>query len=161
PGEHNPALLAERLLGGLDRLGARRLVIDTLSGFSAGAIYPERIGTFLAALLNELRARDVTTLITMETPRVLDPIEDTSRLGISALVDNILFLRYAEDAARLRREITVIKLRRSGFDPVARELTIGARGLVVGAAARGEHGGEPVAGRTSPARSRRRRGHDL
>lgn len=151
PGELGLDLLAERLLDGVARLGARRLVVDTLSGFSAGAIYPERLGTFLAALLNELRSRNVTTLITMETPWSLDPIADTSCLGISALVDNILFLRYTEEAALLRREVAVIKLRRSGFDHAARELAIGERGLVVGAAA----GGAPATARSAPPRRRR------
>lgn len=131
PGEHNIDQLAERLLDGVARHGARRVVIDSLSGFQAAAILPERIGAFLAALLNELRARDVTTLVSMETPRVLDPTEDSSRLGIASLVDNILFLGYDGAGAQLKREVRVIKMRRSGFTVGARAFSLTDYGLVV------------------------------
>lgn len=162
PGEHNIDVLAERMIDGVARLGARRLVIDSLSGFQAATISPERLGTFLAAVLNELRARDVTTLLIMETPRIIDPTEDTSRLGISALVDNILFLRYIEDAALLRREVAVIKMRRSGFDPLARTFTISDRGFAVATPAQGgAEGGAGAPQRTEQGRSRRRRDQEL
>ncbi len=126
--------IAERLLAAVERRGATRLFIDGLHGLLAAATYPERIGAFMPALLHELRARGVTTVISVETPRLTDPTEHASRLGISPLMDNILLLRYEEGGRQLRRTLSVIKARRSAFEPAARTFRITSGGLIVDAA---------------------------
>ena len=86
-------------------------------------------------LVNELRARGVTTVYTMETRDVIGPGIELPVTGISSIVENLVALRYVEHHARSRRLVSVVKVRGSGFDPALREFVInGGSGIsLVGA----------------------------
>lgn len=123
--------LAERLLRDVAERHVRRVVIDGIDGFRQGAAYPERTIRFVTALANELRARDVTLLITEETQKLFGPEVEVRIQGLSALVDNIILLEYLEVGAELRRLLSVVKQRGSGHDRNVRELHITDRGIVL------------------------------
>jgi circadian clock protein KaiC len=137
-GENLQDALAHRLLGAVERRGVRRLFLDGLGGFIEASVEPGRISRFFAVLVNELRARGVTTLYTMETRDVVGPGIELPVSGISSLVENLLALRYVERHARSRRLLSVVKVRGSGFDPALREFVIeGGRGLSLAGAFEG------------------------
>jgi circadian clock protein KaiC len=121
--------LAERLLENVQRRNARRVVIDGIDGFRQGAAFPERTIRFVTALVNELRARDVTVLITEETQKIFGPEVEVRVAGLSALVDNIVLLEYMEVAGLLKRFISIVKQRGSGHENTIRELLITERGI--------------------------------
>ena len=75
-------------------------------------------------LVNELRARGVTALYTMETRDVVGSGIELPVSGVSSLVENLIALRYVERHARSRRLLSVVKVRGSGFDPTLREFVI-------------------------------------
>jgi len=129
-GEHLLDELAHRLLELVDAKRVKRLVIDGLAGFFEAAAYSERLGRFFACLTNELRRRGVTVLITLETR---DAIGSTVPMpyGVSALVDNLIFLRFVEHHGELKRLISIIKLRNADFNPGLHVFTIGAQGIVL------------------------------
>ncbi|HWP18356.1 MAG TPA: ATPase domain-containing protein [Burkholderiaceae bacterium] len=129
-GEHILDELGHRLLQRVSERGVRRLVIDGLSGFFESAIYPERINRFFSCLLNELRRRGATVLMTMETR---DAISSTvsSAFGISGFVDNLVFLRFVEHQGELQRLLTITKMRDSHFGPGLHGLEIGPRGASI------------------------------
>lgn len=129
-GEHVLDELGHRLLEEVDAIKARRLVIDGLGSFFEAATYPERLGRYFACLVNELRARDVTVLSTLETRDAVGTFVPTP-YGISAIVDNLLFLRYADIDGELKRLISILKVRSSSYDPAVRELSISSKGLAV------------------------------
>ncbi len=62
----------------------------------------------------------------LESEELAVPITD-----ISAVVENIIFLRYQEDAARRSRVISILKVRESGHDPTLRAFTITGKGIVI------------------------------
>jgi circadian clock protein KaiC len=123
-GENMQDALAHRLLDGVERRGVRRLFLDGLGGFIEASVEPGRIARFFSVLVNELRARGVTTLYTMETRDVVGPGIELPISGISSLVENLVALRYLEHHARSRRLLSVVKVRGSGFDPALREFVI-------------------------------------
>jgi circadian clock protein KaiC len=124
--------LAYKLLDELGRHRPRRLVIDGLDGFMQSAARKERIGLFMTALMAELRACEVDVLLTRETE--LGHWLDLNFPMSTALIENILLLRYSEQHSRLHRLISILKLRGSEFDPTVRELRISASGLQAGRA---------------------------
>jgi circadian clock protein KaiC len=130
-GEHILDELGHRLLQVVAEKRVRRLVIDGLSGFFESATYPERIGRFFACLTNELRRRGVTLFTTLETRDVVGSVVPTP-YGISAIIDNVLFLRLAEDAGQVHRVISLIKVRNSSFDAGLRTLHISPAGMRLG-----------------------------
>ena len=65
--------LADQLLDAVERRGVRRLFLDGLGGFIEASVEPGRVSRFFSVLTNELRARGVTALYTMETRDVVGP----------------------------------------------------------------------------------------
>ncbi len=123
-GENLQDALAHRLLDAIGRRSVKRLFLDGLGGFIESSVEPGRLSRFFSVLLNELRARGVTTLYTMETRDVVGPGIEMPVTGMSSLVENLIAMRYVERHARSRRLLSVVKVRGHGFDPSLREFMI-------------------------------------
>jgi KaiC/GvpD/RAD55 family RecA-like ATPase len=82
----------------------------------------------MTALANELRGLGVTSLFTQETSPLF-PVGHSSVDDVSGLVDNLLVLQHQQAGRRLERHLSVVKLRGSSFDPVARPFEIAASGI--------------------------------
>jgi len=132
PAENRLDAIGSELLSLIRERKVRRLFLDGFDALSKAAIHRSRLARFMAALVNECRARGVTLLFTAETESVFG-IELTLPVrGVSMLCENLLFLRSVEVRAELRRFISILKLRTSGYDPAFRELLISNRGVQVG-----------------------------
>lgn len=129
-GEHVLDQLGHRLLAQVAELGVKRLVIDGLSGFFESAVHPERTNRFFSCLANELRARGVTVLMTLETR---DAHSNTiyAPYGVSGFVDNLLFMRFVEERGRVRRLLSITKMRDTDYDVGVRELRISSNGMQI------------------------------
>lgn len=86
----------------------------------------------MTALANELRGLDVTTLYTAETRHLIGALIDGPEIGLSIIAENLILLRYVEVKSRLRRLISIVKMRDSDFDPSIREFSISAAGFQLG-----------------------------
>jgi circadian clock protein KaiC len=122
--------LVQRMLTVVKRTGARRLFIDGLDGLALTAAFPMRLPAFFTALSNVLRTRGVTTFVSQETPLFTPEIE-VPLAGVSAAVENIILLRYVEYEARIRRLVSILKVRESPYDSSLREFTVTSRGIEV------------------------------
>jgi circadian clock protein KaiC len=132
------------------RLDARRVVIDSLSGFelSIAPTFREDFRESLARMVGALTAAGLTVLLTSELE---DRYSDLrfSPYGTAFLTDAIIVQRYIEIDARLRRILAVVKVRGSAHSDELRPYSIDDRGLQVGAAIKGYVG--LLAGRPSSA----------
>jgi circadian clock protein KaiC len=117
----------------VEALGATRVVLDSLSGFeialaqSAREEFRESLYRMVAALTRA----GVTVLMTVEVT------DDYTRLrfsphAISFLTDDIVLQRYVELEGRLRRVMTVVKMRGSAHSQEWREYEITSAGMEVG-----------------------------
>jgi circadian clock protein KaiC len=129
PMRHGLDGLADRLLDNVRARGVKRVVIDGLDGIRQTSPYHERTIRFVTALVNILRAMDVTTIFTEETQKLFGPDVEVRVEGMSALVDNILLLEYLDDGTDLRRLLSIVKQRGRGYDPSVRQLCITSRGI--------------------------------
>lgn len=123
--------LRERLFHEIDRRDVRRLVIDSLDAFRQAAVDPGRTIRFVTALVNELRVRNITTVITDETLKPSGPEMEMRVEGISALVENLILLEYVTQGSSLRRLLFVVKQRASHHALSAREFFLTMRGMEV------------------------------
>lgn len=114
------------------RTGARRVVLDSLTSLSLGAVSERRYKELVYALGKHLRRLDVTLVATMEIPELLGSGQ-LSGHGISFACDNVVQLRYVEIGGRLDRAISVIKARGVDVNTEVRGMTIGSRGVEVSA----------------------------
>lgn len=131
PLELNLDALAEQLLAAVRRRKVERLFIDGLTAFAQGTVYPDRIARYFTALSNELRAQGVTTAFAMETRGLFTREIELPIGGVSAVVHNILFVRYVELRSQLYRLLSILKMRESGYDSAIREFTVGPEGIAV------------------------------
>lgn len=110
----------------------RRVFIDGFDGLRRAATDSNRVQNFLTAIANEFRARNISTLYTMETHRTLSPYLESPPTGVSTMLENWIALRFSAIEPRLQRVLSVVKVRDSGFDPAAREFTITDSGVQIG-----------------------------
>jgi circadian clock protein KaiC len=132
PTESHLDALGTQLVALIRERGVRRLFLDGFDALSKVTVHPSRVARFMAALVNECRARGVTLLFSVETESLFGLELKLPIRGVSMLCENLLFLRCAQLGAELRRFITVLKLRTSSHDPSLREFTISNHGLEVG-----------------------------
>lgn len=114
------------------RIGARRVAIDSLSGFelALAPTFREDFRESLYRLVGALTGTGVTVLMTMEI--VQNSIElRFSPYVISFLADDILLLRYVEIAGQLRKNLAVVKMRNSDHRKDLMGYEITAHGMVI------------------------------
>ncbi|MFL6700332.1 MAG: RAD55 family ATPase [Vitreoscilla sp.] len=149
PGEAMMDEIAERLLSAVNRRKVRRLVIDGISGFLESTVYQERISRFFSCLVNELRNRHVTVLMTLETRDVVSSVVSMP-WGVSGLVDNLFFLRFVHDEGHIERLLTIIKVRDTDYQAGLRRLRIDSHGMHIAGTYRADGdvipSAQPVAG---------------
>lgn len=119
-----------RLLENIDRRGVTRVFIDGIEGFRDVAVHPERVRAILAALVNELRMRNVTTLFTQELPYFKESrVADVS--SASVLFENMILLEHIKIDGVDYRQISVIKLRENAYNPASHFLRVSDAGVSV------------------------------
>jgi circadian clock protein KaiC len=115
------------------RLKARRVVIDSISGFEV-ALAPTFRAEFresLYRLVGELTGMGVTVLMTVEVAETFGSVQ-TSGHAMSFLADDIILLRYAEIEGVLRTVLVVLKMRGSSHSRQLREYEITEKGIAIG-----------------------------
>jgi circadian clock protein KaiC len=124
--------LAERLFDSVRRRKVKRLVIDSISGFEESVVRRERLGLFFTSLLNELRALEVTTVLTEEMRELFGAEVEIPVPGVSGFVENIVLVRQLEIASELKRAVAVMKTREGAHDDRLREMRISDKGVEIG-----------------------------
>jgi circadian clock protein KaiC len=121
------------ILEAVERLGAKRVVIDSLSGFEV-ALAPTFRADFresLYRLVGTLTATGVTVFMTAEVSEAFSEARFTTE-KVSFITDEIIVQRYIELEGELRRVMAVIKMRGSDHSHEFRTYEVSAKGVVVG-----------------------------
>ena len=121
------------LMNEVRRLGASRVVIDSLSGFelALAPTFREDFRESLSHMVTALAGLGVTVLMTSELE---DRYTDLrfSPYGTAFLTDAIIVQRYIEVDSRLRRVMAVVKVRASAHSDQLRDFSIDAEGIHIG-----------------------------
>jgi circadian clock protein KaiC len=128
------------LLDLVERSGAKRVMIDSLSDLQYATPDPVRFREFIYSLTQRLSRMGISPLMTSEVPDLFH-IGRLAEYGISHLSDNVILLQYMRADARLKRTVTVLKSRASAHDPDIREFDISSDGIVLGDPVAREPGG--------------------
>ena len=121
------------LLETVERTGAGRVLIDSLSDLQLASPDPIRFREYMYSLVQRLSRSNVGLFMTAELPDLFQTTH-LSEHGISHLADNVVLLEYIRAEATLRRALTVLKTRASRHEPETREYTITSDGIVLGPA---------------------------
>lgn len=132
--------LAE-ILDGVQHVGAKRVVIDSLSGFEIALApgFRQDFRESLYRLVGALTATGVTVVMTAETIGSFPDVGFTSE-RVSFITDDIIVQRFVEIRGELRRVLAVVKMRGSDHSREFRTYEVTAKGAVIGGPLRNYHG---------------------
>ena len=122
----------QEILDAIARVGAKRLVIDSLVGFEM-ALAPGFRTDFRESLYRMISALTGAGITILSTVEVEDNFTSMvfSHYAISFLTDDIIRLRYVEIDGQLRKVMVVIKMRGGNHSKDIREYVITDKGVVV------------------------------
>jgi len=124
--------LLDELNEAIDRTGAQRVVVDSLSELSL-YLAPEgrsQLREVVFRMLASLAKRNVTVVVTMGVDDDFTRLK-LSQADIAYLTDAIIVMRFGESGGQLRKFISVIKVRGSAHSADLREYGITDTGIEV------------------------------
>jgi circadian clock protein KaiC len=126
------------IVNGVQTLGCKRLVIDSLAGFEM-ALTPGFRTDFRESLYRMIAALTRMGVTIVSTVEVEDEFTsmNLSNFSVSFLADDIVRLRYVSINGQLRRMLVVVKMRRSQHSIDMVEYQITSKGMVIGEPLRG------------------------
>ena len=114
-----------------DRVGARRIVIDSLPDVEIATGDPIRFREWIFSLTQRFTRAGVSLMLIIEVPELFQ-LERISEQGISHLADNVILLQYVQEGAELARALTLLKTRAQEHRPVVHRYEITDHGFVLG-----------------------------
>ena len=133
--------MLSEILASVKRIGATRVVIDSLSGFEIALAPTFRVDfrESLYRLVGALTAEGVTVLMTAEVIEAFPEVRFTNE-RVSFVTDNIIVQRYVEIEGHLRTVLAVVKMRGSEHATDFRIYNLTANGAVMGESLVAYHG---------------------
>lgn len=115
----------------VQELGAKRILIDSISHLERLAQDPVRLREVAFTFINALLRHGLTAVVTQEDPDITGDMS-AAQYGISYLVDTVIILRYVELDSSISRALLVLKQRASSHDKSIREFRITGSGVAIG-----------------------------
>jgi circadian clock protein KaiC len=124
--------ITQDILDAVARVGAKRLVIDSLVGFEMALApgFREDFRESLYRMIVSLTGAGVTIVTTVEVEDNFTALQ-FSHYTVSFLTDDIIRLRYVEIDGQLRKVLAVIKMRGGNHSKDIREYVISNKGVVI------------------------------
>jgi circadian clock protein KaiC len=144
----------EEISKSVREIGAKRVVIDSISGFemALAPTFREDFRESLYRLVSALTGLGVTVVLTVEVIETDVGLRFTN-YGVSFLTDDILVQRYVEIEGQLRKVLVIVKMRGSRHSRDFRAYEITGNGILMGELLR-EYDGIVTGVPTLPARLR-------
>ncbi len=131
----------------IERLGARRVVIDSITDLAMAAQASQRLRETVYIINAMFKEHGVTAVLITEVPELFGQTYVTTE-HVSIIVDGIILMKYLEMESEIQRAISVLKMRGCNHDNDIRRFTIQADGLHVESRFEGAEG--VMAGRARP-----------
>lgn len=132
PVEIQPDIHTELVKQAVERVGAKRVLVDSLKDLEIATANKVRYKDYIYSLVNNLKTRGITTIVTNEIPELFGPFQ-LSEYGVSFIADNVALLRYVELDGQIERAISVLKARGSQHSKSIHRFTIDNHGIQIGA----------------------------
>src|SRR5512140_453366 len=116
------------------RIGARRIVIDSINDLEITLGEEARLREYLYSLSQRCSRLGISLLLTFETAELTGLSSVSEGKAVSNLADNVMLLRYTLQGSEIGRALAVLKTRGSGHDLFLRPFTISPKGVSVAAA---------------------------
>lgn len=125
PDEHN--LIIKFFV---EKMDVKRLFYDGVYNLEFALPEPHDLKNHVRLLIDFLKGRGVTTMLTNEVPELFNP-EKMPEPAISSLADGIIMLHFLDHHKRYERAMSILKLRGSDHDRYVRKYIIGDGGIEI------------------------------
>ncbi len=116
---------ARKMVALLEKINARRVVIDSINDLEAGARQDsDRFFNFVYSLVQWFKQRNITAILTAEMGELFSNQLTLTGRGVSHIADNIFLLRYTEIGGEVRKAFVVLSARGSEHSKQVREYLI-------------------------------------
>jgi circadian clock protein KaiC len=119
------------LLETVERVGAQRVLIDSLGDIRLAAADEIRFREYMYSLLQRLSRAGIGLVMTQESAEFF-AVTHLDERGISHISDNVILLHHVAGEGELSRAITILKTRGSHHDHTIRTFSITDDGMTVG-----------------------------
>jgi circadian clock protein KaiC len=131
PVELQPDIHATYILEAVAKIGAKRILLDSIKDIEIATPDKVRYKDYIYALVNQLKLQGITIVMNHEIPEMFGDFQ-VSEYGVSFIADNVILLRYVELAGKMGRAINIMKMRGSQHSKEIRHFEINDTGLVIG-----------------------------
>jgi circadian clock protein KaiC len=131
PVEIQPDIHATYILEAVAKIGAKRVLLDSIKDIEIATPDKVRYKDYIYALVNQLKLQGITIVMNHEIPEMFGDFQ-VSEYGVSFIADNVILLRYVELAGEMGRAINIMKMRGSQHSKEIRRFEINDTGLVIG-----------------------------
>ncbi len=122
----------------VSEMGARRILIDSLSHFDRLTDDPVELRSIQYSFINALKREGLTAILTKESEAIFG--ESDTEESASFIVDSYILLRYVEIESAIHKALLVLKMRGSDHAKDIRQFQISATGIDVQAPFEGQEG---------------------
>jgi circadian clock protein KaiC len=130
PEEFSPNEHLDAIMHMINKHHIKRCVLDSVSSFET-VIERRDVNLFVKKLIFYLKNKNITTVFTAATDKLFG-LRESSENQLSILTDVIILQQYSEIESKIKRVMTVLKMRGSDHSKDLKEYTITNRGIVVG-----------------------------
>jgi circadian clock protein KaiC len=131
PVEMQCDIYVARIREAAEKLDARRVLIDSITDLEIALSDKVRYNDCISMLINMFKIKGITILLTFAMPELSGPVQ-LGGDGAFFSTDNLILLRYVEQAGRMGRSINVLKMRGSPHSQEIREFEITPAGIRIG-----------------------------
>jgi circadian clock protein KaiC len=130
PVEIQPDIHTELVKQMVQKVGARRVLIDSLRDLEIATPDKVRYRDYVYSLVEGFKRQGITTFITNEISQLFGHFQ-LSEYGISFIADNVILLRYVELEGQVSRALSVLKVRGSQHSTTLWEFIISENGVTI------------------------------
>jgi len=130
PAQIAPGELAHGIVKSVEDEKVNVVVLDSLNGYVNAMPSEDYLYLHLHELLTYLNQQGVMTIMVLAQHGLVGPMG--APVDVSYLADTVILTRYFEARGQVKKAISVIKKRSGGHETTLRELTMTAKGVVVG-----------------------------
>ncbi|MEQ8960830.1 MAG: ATPase domain-containing protein [Coleofasciculus sp. C2-GNP5-27] len=131
PVEIQPDIHAAYILDAVEKIGAKRVLLDSIKDIEIATPDKVRYKDYIYALVNQLKLQGITIIMNHEIPELFGDFQ-VSEYGVSFIADNVILLRYVELSGEMGRAINIMKMRGSQHSKEIRRFEINDTGLLIG-----------------------------
>jgi circadian clock protein KaiC len=131
PAELSPGEFSDLVCKSVEEFGAKIVIIDSLNGYNQAMPEDKFLTAHMHEMLAYLNQQGVLTILIVAQHGLVGS-NMTPPVDLSYLADNVLLLRYFENAGRIYKAISVIKKRMGAHEEAIRELRLTGNGIQVG-----------------------------